>query len=537
MQLPFTFTTGEAFLYDTAPSVGPPEPCSAPKQRKLDNCSVSPNSMLGCMMNQDQSLYHNNNTVTSLDDLAFKDSHATLSVPGDVWADAALKNMTGSLMKPDSMVQDMMDTLQQILGENELRDSLEVEPEELKSWESTLLKLSSSCDMSDDLCDILSNDVLNFVEEQLQRDGTFATPELMEQIPPCVELQSQAQQAFSWPCEPQDQDLLSQVGAPVSGTMKLTHIDLPPMSSAAFNSPTLQLINFQQSSGLQLDQPGLEDSSSASSSLGAFPLRRPAANQNHCHQMPQPIQNQEPNPVFSVQTNQWGSGSRQVHSVDPFADHPPHQRGFGANPQASGCLQAHFGLREENSDHQNQTWSLDHQHSSDGTQQVVGSCLSQTNPLGGAVTIQNSINGRSPHTFCAPFAAQQGGKSSTCMFSTVGPSCQRLNPTGTQITPQSSCLYGDLPGGGAVPGMTSVLNPDEMALTCKSSLALRPEDLLVHPQQYLNVSEYHTQVKLRSGDPVHSFLPDANCFMLKAGIRYKIIRVCEVLNRSHSQNL
>lgn len=504
MQLPFTFTTGEAFLYDMAPTVGgPPEPCSAPKQRKLDNCSLSPESMLGCMMNQDQSLYHNNNTITSLDDLAFRDSHATLSVPGDVWADATLKNVTGALMKPESVVQDMMDTLQQILGENELRDSLEVEPEELKSWESTLLKLSSSCEMSEDLCDILSNDVLTYVEEQLQRDGAFAPPELLEEVPPCVELQSQAQQAFSWPCEPQDRDLLSQVGAPVCGTMKLTHIDLPPLSSAAFNGPTLQLINFQQSSGLRLDQQGVEDSSS-SSGLGAFPLRRPAANQNHCHQMPQPNQNQEPNPVFSVQADQWSSSSGQVHSVDPYADHPPRQRGFVANPQAPGCLQAPFGLREEKSDHQNQTWSLDHQHVSDGPQQV-GSCLSQTNPLGGVAAIQNTINGRSPQTSRVPFAAQHGGKSSTCMFSTVGPSCQRLNPTGTQITPQSSCLYGDLPGGGAVPGMTNVLNPDEMALTCNSSLALGPEDLLVHPQQYLNVSENHTQVKLRSGDPVHSF--------------------------------
>lgn len=503
-------------LYDVAPTVGPPDPCSAPKQRKLDSCSVSPNSILGCMMNQDQSLYHNNNNT--VDDLAFKDTHATLSVPGDVWADAALKNMMGSLMKPEATVQDMMDTLQQILGENELADTLDVEPDELKSWESTLLKLSTSCDASDDLCDVLSSDILTYVEEQLQREGVFQMADQLDEIPPCVDLQSQTHQNFSWAGEPQKQLLpsrgqqVSQLGAPVCGTVKLTHIDLP-QSSAGLDGPALQLINFQPSSGRHLEscsqgQPGVEDSS-----LGPFSLRRPPANQDHCHQVTQPIQNHlasvQENPVFTFQGNHWSSTSAQVdHFLDSYSDHVSSQRAFVANPPVSGCLQGHLG--HQNSDRQKQSWSLDqqqlHQHTSAGPQHE-GACLNQRNPL------QKAVNGRSllrsSETSSVPYAAQHSGTSSTCMFANVGPStpsCSRLNPTGQQIPSQYSCLYGGAPGGGAVPGMTSVLNPDEMALTCKTSMALGPEDLRVQPQLYLNVSDNHIQVRAEK-TPIQSSRP------------------------------
>lgn len=506
-------------LYDVTPTVGPPDPCSAPKQRKLDNGSVSANSLLGCMMNQDQSLYHNNNnnTVASIDDLAFKDTHATLSVPGDVWVDATLKSMTGSLMKPEATVQDMMDTLQQILGEDKLTDTLDVEPDELKSWESTLLKLSTSCDMSDDLCDILSNDVLMYVEEQLQREGMFKTPEQLDQTPPCVDLQSQTHQNFSCTGEPQNQPLASrgqlvpQVGVPVCGTMKLTHIDLPQMSSAGLDGAALQLISFQQSPGLQLESCTQDQGRAKDSNLAAFSLRQHPANQNHCNQMTQPIQNhaagvQEPNPVFNFQGNHWSSNSTQLdHFVDSYTDHISSQQDFVANPPVSGCLQGHFAFRDQNSDHQKQSWSLDqqqqqqlHHHTSAGPQHA-GACLSQRNPPYGAV--QNVVNSRSllqnSETSSVPYAAQHSETSSTCMFSNVAPStpsCQRLNPSGNQIPSQSSCLYGGVPGGGVVPGMTSVLNADETALTCKTSMAFSPEDLLGQPQPYLNVSNNHTQV-------------------------------------------
>ncbi|KAL6115137.1 uncharacterized protein ACO6RY_00062 [Pungitius sinensis] len=190
LQLPFTFATGEALLYDVAPTVGAPDPCSAPKQRKLDDCTVSRGSLLGCMLSQDQSLYceHNkNNAFDSIHDAAFEDSRATVSVPTDPWEPAAAARGHG-----EATAQDMMETLQQILGENDLSEALDVGPEELRSWESALLKMSSNgCEVSENLEDILGNDVLAYVEEQLRREGgleppgaapdSFGAPELRDQ--------------------------------------------------------------------------------------------------------------------------------------------------------------------------------------------------------------------------------------------------------------------------------------------------------------------------------------------------------------------
>jgi len=197
LQLPFNFTTGEALLYDITPTIDAPDPCSAPKQRKLDDHTVSRESMMGCMLSQNQSLYcdHNkNNAFNTIHDAAFKHSHATLSVPGDAWELAA-----GGAERSEATVQDMMETLQQILGDDDL-GALDIEPEELKSWESTLLKMSSNiCESNDHL-----DDILTYVEEQLQREG----------------------------------GLQNQQPGPAPGHIKLTHMDLPPLG---FNGPTLGL--------------------------------------------------------------------------------------------------------------------------------------------------------------------------------------------------------------------------------------------------------------------------------------------------------
>lgn len=530
LQLPFNFATGEAMLYDVTPTIGSPDPCSAPKQRKLDNSGVSPNSLLGCMINQDQSLYHNNNsTVGSIDDLAFKDTHATVSVPGDAWMDNTLKHMTGSLMKSEAMVQDMMDTLQQILGENELTQALDVEPDELKSWENTLLKLST-CDMSDDLSDILSNDVLMYVEEQLQREGGLKVSDQLDDIPPCMaSLHPQSenhdvpgQQNFGWTGEPQNlllanrEQPISQQGAPVCGTMKLSHIDPPQLSSAGLDGPTLQHIGFQQSSGPQ-DACSLDQSIAEDSNLGAFARRQPLANQGHFSQMPPPTQNhhqmrgpasvQDKNPVFNSSGNHWSANSNQLdHFVDSYGDNNPSQQGFAANPSASSCLQGHFALQSQNSDHRKPSWSLDqqqlHRHPSDGRPRVGINQMSgfPREPLRGVVTVQNAVNGGSPfknaETSNVPYAAQQN-VSGPCMFSNVAPSVPSrhvLNPSARQMGSKPSCLYRGLPGGVAIPGTANVLNPDEATLTCKTTMALGPEDLLVQQQQYLHLSDTHTQV-------------------------------------------
>lgn len=169
LQLPFNCASGSAQLYDLAPCVEPSDEFSSPKIRRTEE-SVTPNSILGSLLGQSQSLYcqHTQPSFNSLQDEAFRDSHATITVLGDMWTPSSTR------VKTDATARDMIDTLQLILGDNSLLSSLPVEPEELRSWENTLLSVSaSSNEMTADLNSIISSDILSFVEEQFQREGGF----------------------------------------------------------------------------------------------------------------------------------------------------------------------------------------------------------------------------------------------------------------------------------------------------------------------------------------------------------------------------
>ncbi len=574
-------------LYDVTPTVDVPDLCSAPKQMKLDSYSVSPSSILGCMLNQDQSIYceQQANSLSSLNDAAFQDTHATVNVPGDVWLDSTSKPVVGSLVKSEATVQDMMDTLQQILGDNDLADALDVGPDELKSWESTLLKMSAtSCEMSEDLNDILNDDILSYVEEQLQREGGLKLPDELDDIPPClssVDLQNLnpdqgGEQNFGWPLEPQNRlipdggQMMAGQPTPVLGMMKLTHMDLPQLSSSGLNGPTLQQIASQQtlptSVGLQLGtagnigapvsfNPSMVDSQTqnqmrtlqaTATDSNLFSVRQTSTNQVHSNQMAQPMQNhlqmrtpnlpiglqdqsteRKLNPVFSFQGNQWSSSGPDTNQVDNFGEtytqNISNEPGFTADPSLSSCLQGRFALQTQNNENQRPSWPPEQQKQpliSNGRQQMTASLNQmsgfQRNPLPGVVAVQSVVNGRpmfrTPETSNVPFPVQENmeppplSPSSSCMFRngapsvpvngvhlSQAPSCQRLNPANTQIPSKPSCFYQSLPGGGSVPGMSAIPNPDEAALSCQMTAGLNPDTLVVPQQQYFSEQTQVTQ--------------------------------------------
>ncbi|XP_028427253.1 aryl hydrocarbon receptor isoform X2 [Perca flavescens] len=533
LQLPFNFATGEALLYDMAPTIDIPDPCSAPKQRKLDNYNVPPNSLLGCMLSQDQSIYcEHNDTLSFLNDAAFKDTHATVSVHGDVWQLTTPKTASGSLVKSEDNVQDMMETLQQILLDNNLCDTVDVEPEELKSWESTLLKINNnSCELNEDLDHILSNDILSYVEEQLQREGGFKLPDQLDEIPACLstlDLQNQipgqaGEQNFGWPLEPQNQlitnggQMVAGQPSPVVGMMKLTHMDLPQLSSS-LNGPTLQQIASQQtlptSVGLQLGTTG---------NTGAPVNFNPSVAATTQNQQ----RKRQLNPMSSFKGDQWNSPDPNSNQADSFvatyAQNVSNEPGFAADPSLASCLQGHFALQTQNNGNQRQSWLLEQQLISSGHQQM-GACLSQMsrfqrNPLPGVAVAQNAVNSRpmfrTPETSNAPFPVQQAmeppplAPSSSCMFSNAPasvplnggnlsqtPSCQRLNHASNQIPSKPACFnqipskpacfYQGLPGVGSVPGRTAVPGPDEAALSCQMATGLDPNGLLFSEQTQIN---------------------------------------------------
>ncbi|XP_018516801.1 aryl hydrocarbon receptor [Lates calcarifer] len=525
LQLPFSFTTGEAVLYDVTPSVDMPDPCSAPKQRKMDDFSVSPNSLLGCILRQDQSVYceHNSaNNLNSLNDVAFKDTHATVNVPGDIWQHPSPKAVVGSLVKSEATVQDMMETLQQILGDDTLTDALDVGPDELKSWESTLLRMSiNSCEVSEDLNEILSDDILSYVEEQLQREGGLKLPDQLNDVPACLstlDLQNQGpdqagELTFSWPLEPQNLLIPNRVQmmpgqpTPVLETMKLTHMDLPQLSSSGLNGPTLQQIASQQSlpNSVGLGNVGapvtfnptlsescaqtqnqlrsLQVNSKENNNLEAFSQLHPSQMQNHMQMrapnLPIGLQDQSQerklNPVFHFQGNQWSPpvpNSNQTDSfVQTYTQNISNKSGFTADSPSSSCLQGRFALQTQKSENQRQSWPLEQQQPqliSSGPQQM-GACLNQMsgfqrNPLPGAVAPQTTVNGRpmfrTPETSNVLFPAQQDlelpplAPPNSCMFRNA---TQSVPVNGVHLSQAPSCQQLDPADSNHMPSKPSCL--------------------------------------------------------------------------------
>ncbi|XP_077426328.1 uncharacterized protein LOC144054846 isoform X2 [Vanacampus margaritifer] len=539
----FSCTLGEAALYDMAPNVDMPDTCSPAKQRKLNNYSVRPNSLQGCIMNQDPSVYcqHNGaNTLNTLHDTAFKDTYATVSVPGDIFHHISPKAAVESMIKSEDTVQDMMETLQQILGDGDLADTVDVTPDELKSWKSTLVKVrNNSGDLGEDLNDFIIEDILLYVEEQLQKDST---PDL-DTCVPTLNLQNQGSvhqdigQNFSWPQEPQSQLLPSRgqmTGQPsaVVGMMKLTHIDLPQLSSG-LNVPVAEPISSQQTLPLpthfpgdyghtdkppKISDPRLVDSCRWTQELNCVQVSFKDNNQEAllCRQSSRILPNQivQPNqncheqggpnlavdhhaqrlPEFSFQ-----SGQRNSNHVD--TQHVSNGTVNTADPAASSCMHSHFVLAAQGGQNQRQAWQLAQppqpQFISNGPMSV--NHLSEFQPIPGFAVNHNPAL-YSP-TFRTPFPVEHGiGEellmgSSSCMLENTPPSvpvnvghisqtppCQRLKHSSSHIS-SPSCFY---QGEGR-----SVLNSNTAPLSCQSyPNSLNLGNLLMQQQPYMNLSDH-----------------------------------------------
>lgn len=173
------------------------------------------------MLKQDESVYQTNSNPNSQFCLekAFRDSHALLNVPGKSWVGPERGTMG---IKEESATQEIIDSLQQIFGDNSMSGTLEeltLDQEELKEWENALLRMNSmsSTEMSVEISDILANDIFTYVEDVLFKE---CSPNTNDQLPQCLsELQLQGDL----------NDLLGiseglETGGPGSG-MKLAHIE------------------------------------------------------------------------------------------------------------------------------------------------------------------------------------------------------------------------------------------------------------------------------------------------------------------------
>ncbi|XP_047657232.1 aryl hydrocarbon receptor 2 [Tachysurus fulvidraco] len=194
LQLPFSFATGEAVLYETTPSPDMTNISTQIKGGKISKPAIlPPSSLLSSMLKQDETVYQPNNDPTSQFCLekAFRDSHALLNVPGKPWAGAE-RGTVG--IKEESTVQEMMGSLQQIIGDSSMCGNLEelsIDREELKEWENALLRMNnlSTSELSVEINDILTNDIFSYVEDVLFKE---CSNNMQDQLPECLsELQLQ----------------------------------------------------------------------------------------------------------------------------------------------------------------------------------------------------------------------------------------------------------------------------------------------------------------------------------------------------------
>ncbi|XP_061572106.1 aryl hydrocarbon receptor 2 [Cololabis saira] len=532
LQLPFTFTKGEGMLYDTVPSIEDADPCSAPKQRRLDDDSISRNSLLGCMLSQDQSIYCEHSSASSLNslsDVAFQDTHATITIPGD----ATGKAPAGSLMKVDPTVQDMVETLQQIFGDGDLLEEVDVGPEELKDWETALLNMNfSTRDLSEDLNDILSNDILSYVEDQLQKEEGLKLPHQLAGLPASLATPDQnpdrgGQQDFSWPLQTQ--------GTPAKGTMKLSHIDFLQMDFSGCNGPPPQQVSSGNLSAAVASGPShalMDCSHQTHSQLRTFQVNATDFSQLQnpyvapATQKPQDqISGGASNSMLSFQSSQWtatvsnpGQADTFVPTYTPNISSAP---SFSADPSLSRCLGG-FPAPAPTRQPQRLSWPQQQQHQQQQQQQTVESLAHLPGFQMNSVDVSPVCSRpafRGPDPSGAPFPVQQD-----CMFGNapslppngVQLSQMRAAPVSSQTPSHPPCFYQPLPGGGAVPPVTAIPNPDEAALSYQMAAGLKSNGLLMAPPHFLSSSQ-HTQIPnhpiATNGGFPFSSLPNGNtCF-------------------------
>ncbi|KAK5623895.1 hypothetical protein CRENBAI_000180 [Crenichthys baileyi] len=508
-QLPFNFATGEAQLYDLPLSLDVPDPCSAPKTRKLDGESSNSSSLLGCLLSQDSSVYckhEDPNNISSLSDLAFQDTRAALSIPREPTPKPTVGN---ALLMMDPTIQDMVESLEKIFGDADLIEAVDVGPEELQSWETSLMNFNAGNEVfRKDLSDILSGDILTYVAEQLQHEGGLMFPDQQDKlssgIPP-VNLQNQnpdlaRQQNFSWPLLSQNQltpnggQMVVGQPPPLSGTLKLSHMDCPQMSSSGLNGLQTQM---PHPSSLQLgSSTNMMFDPLCRQTQGQQRIFRPSptdvtsqlnANQTDptAQGLPQiggPVLDQNTG-VFIFTGNQRNDSNTAQNFVDPYAPNISNIPSLPAD-SFSNC----YTLQMQNSQQQMSGISVN---------QISGF---QTNP-----TIQNTFS--SPETVLFPDQLDCMYRNSAAAQPSNGVhhSQARTNLDSFQNT---SCYYQALPGGETGSALPT---PEEAALSYQMAAALKSNGLTM--QQHFPHFSKNTQMDnqlIRKGEFPFTSLPNGN---------------------------
>lgn len=182
LQLPFSFTTGEAVLYNTGPTVDITQFQFNKMFGNEDmNKDVAPGSLLDCFLKQDDTAYTQAVDTPLAVDQVFMDSRALVSIPSDTWQENGAAATTGDpvVVKEEAKqsVMTVIDSLEEMAQNGNfcsVLQNLEVGDAELMELENTLKRLSQDGDQQNnvrsELDSILTNDIFDYIDSVLFKD-------------------------------------------------------------------------------------------------------------------------------------------------------------------------------------------------------------------------------------------------------------------------------------------------------------------------------------------------------------------------------
>lgn len=179
LQLPFSFTTGEAVLYNTGPTV---DITQFQFNKMFGNNDmhkdVNPGSLLDCFLRQDETVYTQSVDPPIPVDQVFMDSRALVSISSDSWQESGASTTSADpvVVKEEAKqsVMAVIDNLEKLAQNGDfctaLQD-LDVGDAELTEWENALKRLSQNEDqqsnVSSELDSILTNDIFDYIDSVL----------------------------------------------------------------------------------------------------------------------------------------------------------------------------------------------------------------------------------------------------------------------------------------------------------------------------------------------------------------------------------
>ncbi|XP_070694667.1 aryl hydrocarbon receptor-like [Pempheris klunzingeri] len=182
LQLPFSFTTGEAVLYNSGATV---DVTQFQFNKMFGNNDthkdVAPGSLLDSFLKQDETVYTQTVDPPLPVDQVFMDSRALVSFPGDAGQEGgAAATPAGAVIVKEETKQSLVaviDSLGKIAEKGDfctVLQDLDVSEAELMQWENAVKSLSQSEDQQNsvgsELDSILTNDIFDYIDTILFKE-------------------------------------------------------------------------------------------------------------------------------------------------------------------------------------------------------------------------------------------------------------------------------------------------------------------------------------------------------------------------------